>query len=409
MTLFIVSITLALAITCICSILEAVLLSLSVADVADLSQKHRQTADTWQALKRDIQKPIAVILIVNTLAHTIGATVSGGQFNALFGSKWIAAYSLIFSFVMIQWAEILPKSLAVRYNKVFAVWTAGAMKWSVTAFRPIVSFLEWLNKPFEPKKKADETGEALSEITVLAKFASLHNMISTEQESIVSRSIKLSNARVQDIMVDKADMKSLSTTMSMAEALIEAHIHHHTRYILVDGQDLNKVVGYVNVKDIVSALKTNPSNPSLSGIARPVLEVKADQFVPGLLKWLVKGYQHMAVVRDASGKVVGLVTMEDVIEAIVGDIEDEYDILPTHVHRLSDVRFLVGGGVNLQQLKEKTGFDVPVETTCLHDWIVAMHHGKIPPVETTITYKNFVFIMRKIRRSKVHEVIVEKR
>ncbi|MBA4387360.1 MAG: hypothetical protein C0404_05225 [Verrucomicrobia bacterium] len=408
MTLFVISVLLALSITCICSILEAVLLSLSVADVAEISQKHRKIADTWQGLKKDIQKPIAVILIVNTLAHTIGATVSGGQFNALFGSKWIAVYSLVFSFVMIQWAEILPKSLAVRYNKVFALWTAGAMKWSVVAFKPIVVFLEWLNKPFSGKKTGDTSGEALSEITVLAKFASLQNMITREQEDIVSRSIKLSQAKVQDIMVDRSDIKYLSTSMSMAEALIEAHIHHHTRYVLVEGQDADKVVGYVNVKDIVSALKTNPSNPSLRGIARPLLEVRLSQYVPTMLKGLVKGYQHMAVVKDDSGKVVGLVTMEDVIEAIVGDIEDEYDVLPAHVHKLSDIRFLVGGGITLQTLKEQTGFDVPQEPTCLHDWLCGLH-GKIPPVETTIAYKNLVFIVRKLRRSKIHEVIVDKR
>lgn len=407
MTLFIVSVTLSMAITCICSILEAVLLSLSVADVAEISEKNARIADIWTALKKDIQKPIAVILIVNTLAHTIGAAVSGAQFNELFGSKWIVAYSLIYSFIMIQWAEILPKSLAVRHNKYFALWTAAPMKYSVVLFKPVVIFLEWLNKPFQGKKSA-ENDNALSEITVLAKFASLHNMITREQEDIVSRSIKLSGAKVQDIMVERSDIKFLTTSMSMTEALIEAHIHHHTRYVLMDGKDNERVVGYVNVKDIVSALKMNPKDPSLSGIARPMVEVKASQLVPTLLKGLVKGYQHMALVRDDNGRMVGLVTMEDVIEAIVGDIEDEYDMLPVHVHKLSDIRFLVGGGITMAALREKTGFDVPDEPTVLHDWL-CQKHGKLPVVETTVMYNNIVFIMRKIRRSKIHEVVVERR
>lgn len=406
MLLLITAIAFAFAVSSLCSILEACLLSLSTTDIALLSERKPLVARIWRGFKENIQPPIAVILIVNTLAHTIGATVSGAQFNHLFGSKWIVAYSLAFSFAMIQWTEILPKTLAVQHNRYFAALLAVPMKWAVTLFHPLVSFLELLNRPFEGPRRPGKP-DALSDIEVLARFAAVNNLISREQESIVSRSIQLTHARIRDIMVAREDIKYLSTSMTMVDALVEAHIHHHTRYILIDGQNLDQVVGYVNVKDIVSALQINPQDPSLRGIARPVPEIRVTQSVPELLKALTKGYQHIAIVRDEKGRTAGLVTLEDVVETIVGDIEDEYDVLPTYVYRLAEGRFLAGGGVPLADLKVKTGWALPELKTPLHEWLSAMIKGK-PAVEIKVPFQDQIFILRKIRRSKIHEVIVEK-
>jgi len=407
MILFVIAITLSLTVSCICSILEACLLSLSTTDIARIAEKKPGIAEIWRGFKENIQKPIAVILITNTLAHTIGASVSGAQFNTLFGSKYIWVYSLVFSFVMIQWTEILPKSLAVRHNRFFAVLSALPLRYTITLFRPLLLFMEWINRPFEGQAQK-RANDAVGDITVLAKFASVHNMITREQEDIVSRSLKLSTAKIRDIMVERDEIKFLSTDMSMTDALIESHIHHHTRYLLAHQQNLDDIIGFVNVKDIVSALQINPKDPSLKGISRPIVDIHDDQNVTQLLKTLTKGYQHMAVVRDAQGRTVGLVTLEDVVEAIVGDIEDEYDVLPTYVYKINDMRYLAGGGVPMTQLREKTGFDLPELSLAVNDWLF-QQSAKPPAVETKIKRQNFVFIIRKMRRSKIHEIIVEKR
>jgi putative hemolysin len=195
--------------------------------------------------------------------------------------------------------------------------------------------------------------------------------------------------------------------MTMMDALIEAHIHHHTRYLLIDGKDLDKILGFVNVKDIVSALQINPKDPSLKGIARPVLEVKESQSVPLLLQTLTKGYQHMAIVKNDAGRTVGLVTLEDVVEAIVGNLEDEYDLLPDYVYRIAEGRFLVGGGITLKAMKEKTGLAVPADPVCLNDWLAGLIPAA-PVIEQRIPYRDLVFTIRKMRRSKIHEIIVDK-
>ena len=407
--MFVLALTISIAVVVAfaCSLTEACLLSLSPVDIARLSEKRPRTADIWRKFKHDIQRPIAVILIINTLAETMGASVAGGLFGGLFGSKYIMVFSIVFSFVVIQWCEILPKSLGVRFNKQVACVAARPLQLGIFILTPVMKFIEWLNRPFLPPGAAKSGHDAVSDMHVLARFASYNRLITSEQEGIVVRSLKLSQTTVKEIMVSRNEIKYLSTDMSLAEALIAAHIHHHTRYILVKNGNLDDVIGYVNVKDIVSALQTNPKDPSLKGISRPIPAIRPVQFVTELLKGLTKTYQHIALVRDDSGRTVGLVTIEDVVEAIVGDLEDEYDLLPAHIIHLSDVRFLAGGGVTLAALKARTGFDVPEEKVNISDLLMSIAK-KIPAIESRIPYKNLIFIIRKMRRSKVHEVIVEK-
>ncbi|MDO9543274.1 MAG: CBS domain-containing protein, partial [Kiritimatiellia bacterium] len=322
------------------------------------------------------------------------------------GSKWIIVFSIIFSYIVIQWCEILPKSLVVRFNRQVACLIARPLQQGMFLLRPLMAFIEWLNKPFLPARMAKSGYDTIGDISVLTRFASYNKLITSEQEGIVARSLKLSQTAVQDIMVARNEIKYLSTSMSLADALIEAHLHHHTRYILVNADNLDDVLGYVNVKDIVSALQTNPKDPSLKGIARPIPAIKATQFVTELLKELTKSYQHIAWVRDNAGRTAGVVTLEDVVEAIVGDLEDEYDVLPTYVYRLSDVRFIAGGGATLASLKKQTGFELPEEQITINDLLLGMGQG-VAAVEKKIVYKNMVFIIRKMRRSKIHEVMVE--
>ncbi len=408
MILLIITIVVSMGISFLCSLSEACLLSLSMADLAVLSEKKPRASQLLKQMKERIQKPIAAILIVNNFSNIIGAAISGVIFSNLFGSKWIGLFSFVFSLAVIQWAEYLPKTLGVLYNRPIAGIIAGPLVHMVRILSPLVFLLERINRPFLRGAKYRSAVDALSEISLLARYASVNKLISREQVDIVSRSIKLSQSRVQDIMAGRDEIKFLSTAMTMAEALVEAHIHHHTRYVLVRDGNMDEIVGYVNVKDIVNALQINPTDPSLKGIARPVLTVSATLLVPALLKELTRGYQHMAVVKNEQAKTVGLVTLEDVVEAIVGELEDEYDVLPRHVIPISEIRFLVGGGVSLATLREKTKFDLPELPTDLNDWLCSLYKN-LPPIKRTIPFLDLVFTVRKIRRSKIYEVLVEKR
>ncbi|MBU4200390.1 MAG: DUF21 domain-containing protein [Verrucomicrobia bacterium] len=408
MVLLILCIILVLGISFLCSLTEACLLSLSTADVAALAEKKPNAAVVMRRLKERVEKPIAAILIINNLVNIVGAAFMGAIFSDMFGHKWIGVFSFFLALAIIQWSEYLPKTLGVLYKRSLAGVIALPLAYTTRALSPLVFVLDRINLPFYARRRNKFTPDTLTDIVLLTRSASISKLISREQEAIVARSIKLSSAAVRDIMVARDEINYLSVGMSMMDALIEAHIHHHTRYLLIEGSDLDKILGFVNVKDIVSALQINPADPSLKGIARPVLEVNDSQSVPALLKELTRGYRHMAIVKNNAGKTVGLVTLEDVVEAIVGEIEDEYDVLPAYLDRIAEGRFLAGGGVTLQALKEKTGFGVPEGALSLHDWLCGLIPAA-PKIEQRIPYQELMFTIRKIRRSKIHEVIVDKK
>ncbi|HPS20975.1 MAG TPA: hemolysin family protein [Candidatus Omnitrophota bacterium] len=407
MVTFIITVLISLSVSFMCSVLEACLLSLSVTDIAKMSEKHPRVADIWKRFKENIEKPIAVVLIVNTFAHTIGAALSGSQFNMLFGAQWVAVYSIVFSLVMIQWTEIMPKTLGVRYNKFFARIIAVPLDLLVKLFTPVVMLAHFLNKPFEEKKKQSFESRALNDISVLARFANINKMITTEQKNIVEEGLKLSAKTVTDVMVPIGEIKCLTTAMSLTDALLESHIHHHTRFPLMDVDKNGEIIGYVNFKDIVGVLQFNPGMPNLRGICRPIFSVNESITLTDLLSTLIKNYQHIAVVRDNTRKITGIVTMEDIIESIVGDINDEYDILPSYLYQISERRYVAGGGLMIADLNNVVGLDIPGKNITVNDWLLS-RLNKTPKAEDHLKHGNAEFIVRKVSRAKIREIIVDK-
>lgn len=287
-----------------CSLMEACLLSLSRSDVARIAE-HRPTASAiWRKLKSNIQKPLSAVLIINTLANVVGAFFAGFQANRVFGGKWNFAFSLVFSYMLIQWCEILPKTLGVRHNRRIAAVAARPFAAIVAILGPIIQAIEFMNRPFSGSKSSvAET--SVSDIRVLAKSAALENLITKEQESLISRSVHLSTLKACDVMIERADINVLSTTMNLQDGLIAAHLYRHTRLPLAENGDVDHIIGYVNFKDIVGALHVNPADPSLRGIMRPVSFVKERAGIPELLTKLTRGYQHIAIVQNEKGATGG--------------------------------------------------------------------------------------------------------
>ncbi len=404
MTVFI-----AMSISFMCSILEACVLSVSSTDIAKMSEKSPLVGTAWRKFKENIQKPIAVILIINTFSHTIGAALSGSQAAQLFGPQWVGVYSIIFSIMMIQWTEILPKAIGVKYRNIIGKNIAIPLSLTIKAFTPALFIIQWMNKPFEGKKNAPQEGavNALDDISVLARFASINKMISNEQRSIVEKGLNLSKSLVKDILIPWEEARLLHSKMTLGQALVESHVHHHTRFPLVDGDDKTKIMGYVNFKDIISALNLNPKDPTLKGICRPIIYVNDEESLSIVLQKFIRSYQHIAIVKDKGGKVVGMITLEDIIESIIGEINDEYDILPAYIYPITETRYVAGGGTSLNALKELEVFsDIPESKEQLNDWMMNIF-GKIPAAEESFVRGKYKFIARKIRRSKIHEAIIE--
>ncbi|MEO0293317.1 MAG: CNNM domain-containing protein [candidate division WOR-3 bacterium] len=409
MVILLLVIFFSMSISLLCSIFESCLLSISRAAIGEMSIKRPKPAFILSTFKDNIQKPIAVILIVNTFAHTIGASLAGAQFNKVFGGKWILIFSILYSFAMIQWTEILPKTLGVKYNKKIALLIVYPLELTIRIFSPMVWFIELLNRPFVGKSTETSKLKTIDELSALANYAYITKTITKDQEQIISRTIDVSKKKVQDIMIPAKDMKVLRSSMSLSEALIEAHIHNHTRYPLIDDStEAFKVIGYVNFKDIISALKINPHDPSVVGIKRPIMKFSPIESYGEAFRKMTASRQHIAIVESQEGKVLGLVTLEDIIEEIVGEIEDEYDVMPSYLYKITENRYNIGGGVKIEEINKLLNMNLPEPEKALGDWILS-YFGVEPKASMRLQHKEANFIIRKIRRNRIIEVILEKK
>ena len=355
MTIFVASVVVALSISFCCSLMEAALLSLTPSQLANLSARHPGIGAIWRGFKTNIERPIAVILILNTAAHTIGASVAGAEFDELFGDRWIWLFSLLFTFAMLQYTEILPKTLGVYFNQTIAMWIARPLSLAIRVFTPLIHILHLLNRPFEGRRTEKRAPATLEEITSLAAMARLSKHIGAHQERIISRAAKLSQTSARQIMIPIEQVSMLSTAQTLPQALVAAHIDAHTRFPVCQDGDPNRVIGYVNFKEMIYFMTTNPSDPSLKGIVRPVHFVEPDSSASDLLQAFIDQHEHIAIVRDTEGHCLGLITLEDLMEELVGELQDEFDRLPRHVHSLSSGTWMFGGGVAMSEVAAKLG------------------------------------------------------
>lgn len=407
MIVFVLSILLALGVSFLCSLLEATLLSLTPAQVAEIAAKHPALGRVWQGFKATIERPIAVILVLNTAAHTIGASVAGAQFDELYGDQWIWLFALVFTFVMLQFTEILPKTLGVRLNREIAAWSARPLQLLVFVLRPLVYAIHLVNRPFELKRSAASRSATVEEITALAGLAHVSQEITKQQEQIIGAATRLSLLQIREVLVPVDEVSFLSTSQSLADALVAAHADSHTRFPVCEQDDRDRVAGYVNFKELVYFMRTNPQDASLRGVIRPLHAAAPDETAADLLKVFVEQHIHIALVRDEAGKTLGVVTLEDLLEELVGDVLDEFDHLPHMLHPLGGGTWMVGGGFPVTELAAELGLSFGEAHGSVSAWLTR-RLGRPPQLGDVYEEAGAEFTVRRIRRGKVFEASVSR-
>jgi putative hemolysin len=405
MVIFIISVLVALGVSALCSLLEAAVLSLTPSQVAELSRRSPRIGAIWQGFKERIDRPIAVILVINTAAHTVGATVAGAKFEAQFHKQGLIWFSLLFTYLMLQFTEILPKTLGVHYNRRLAPWIAYPLALLARVLAPVLFLIRLINKPFEGKRRRVHPDPTLEEITALAGLARLANLIGPHQERIIRGASRLSGLDAREVMIPVEQVSFLSTAQSLTEAIEAARQDAHTRFPVCEEGDRNRVLGYVNFKEMIYQERMGGIDQGPWAIIRPVRFVSPDAPATQLLRAFVDQHQHVAVVRSAEGQTLGLVTLEDLIEELVGELEDEFDRLPRLIHWLNRHTCIAGGGVPIRELAANLGMDLRDAQGTTSAWLLRrLDH--LPRPGETLTEQGGGFTIRRVRRGKVYEVMV---
>ena len=429
LAIFILSFSVALIVSAACSVAESVLLSLSTPQIVEISKRNPRVGAIWESFKKDMNPPITSILTLNTTAHTIGASFAGASFAQLFGDNWVGLFSIGFTFLMLQYTEILPKTLGIRFNKRLAFFIARPLCWATIICDPLVRLLRLFNRPFEPNEELKEGVNAVKEITLLTSLARSRSQIDPEQEKIILATLKLSKTAVSDVMVPMVESSVLSDNMSLQEAYEAAQNDSHTRFPVCYGNNREIIVGYVNFKELVAPLRSDEetrgsedaSHTCLANYVRKIVHVEPTAKASDVLNLLVKNHDHIALVVNSQEKQnLGLLTLEDLVEELVGEIEDEFDRLPTTLREQNDgVR--VGGGALMVDLCESVRRVFPEEAESflselgdfgdkkrLSDWI----ESKIPDAlvrNTRVDCGELTITVRRVRRGQVFDAEIQRK
>lgn len=395
---------LAFSVSFVCSLMEAALLSLSPGELAGLEKRRPRIGRIVRGYKEQIELPVTVILTLNTIAHTVGATIVGAEVALLFGENFIGFASGIFTYLMLQFTEILPKSLGVHFNIRVIEVSALPLRALILILRPVIALLRLLNKPFEKKRSPDQAA-TLDEIVALAGHAQLDNQISTKQADIITGVTLLTRKTAKDLMIPVEQITFLSASHTLTDAIITAHLDPHTRFPVMEGSDRNKILGYVNFKELVYRMRTNPADPTLKGIIRQLRFVREDTPCQQLMKAFVDEHEHIAMVQNATGQTVGLITLEDIVEELVGKLGDEFDTLPKMMHPLSKGVWIVGGGVGMHTLADKLNTPAIAADGNVSEWML-QRLGQSPAIDNRIRTDGLEFNIRRLRRGKIFEVLI---
>lgn len=312
------------------------------------------------------------------------------------------------TYLSIVIGELVPKTIGMRNPEKILIRLFPIVNIFNLLFLPFVVLLSYTTKLImrliKMDIKSEENKDLLKEIIGFTAIAARKNRISKTQQDIINNAVMINDKKVFEIMVEMKDVKSLYSAQSIAEAMIESHIHHHTRYPLFD-EDKKEIIGYVNFKDIMNALKISSGKPTLKAIARPIYSVLKDEMVRELLPKLIKNHQHISLVKDGE-KVVGIITLENLLETVVGKIEDEYDVAPNIFYAISDDRWLVGGGVVMKQI---CGFfsEFDCSDMTFGEWIKDKINGELV-AEKEIKFRDYKIIIRKVSRGRLYEAIIDK-
>lgn len=319
----IVSVGLALIISTICSLFEAVLYSVPMRQIETMVRTDHAGARIFKTLRQNVDRPIAAILSLNTIAHTAGAAFAGAAATTVFGHVWLGYFSALFTLAILVFSEILPKTAGVIYGKSLVTVVAYALRALVWIMAPAI----WLSGLLTRMISRNKPLEAITseEIQAMAQMSLRAGGIKPYQEQTIERILTLQKKRVKDVMTPRTVIFSLDEHQTVAEAIQSSGSWEHSRIPVYD-QGFEDVVGIVLTKEILIALAQGKKDTTLTELMRPVHFVTETAALNRVLVEFLESRQHLFVVLDEYGGLSGLISLEDILEEILGhEIVDESD------------------------------------------------------------------------------------
>ena len=314
---------LALFVSFLCSVMESVLLSTPLSFLNVKEESGHKSATTFIKLKNNIEKPLSAILTLNTVAHTIGAAGVGAQATKIFGDLYFGIISAILTLLILIFSEIIPKTIGARYWRSLALTSGVIINTMVIITYPLVIMTGYITKLFS--KNVNELSVSRAEISAMANIGTEEGIFEEKENKIIQNLIRLRNVKVSEIMTPRVVVTTADENMSLEEFLIRKEFLHYSRIPIYSSNDEN-ITGYVFRQTVFEKLAEDETNLKLRDICREIVVVPENQTLMSLWEILLERKEHITLIVDEYGGMGGIVTMEDIIESLLGlEIVDEKD------------------------------------------------------------------------------------
>jgi CBS domain containing-hemolysin-like protein len=311
------------------------------------------------------------------------------------------------TFLNIMLGELAPKSIAIQRTKATVLWTAVPMQFFYFFLRPAVWVLNGaaaalLRMLGIQRATESEIGHSEEELRLL--LAGSHEKeISPLARRLALRAFDLRKRIVREIMLPRRQIEFLDLKRPIEENLQLAQHSKHTRFPLCDG-GLDRVVGLIHIKDLLWATEQSDGAVDLAKIRRDILTIPETMGLERVLTTFQRSRQHMAVIADEYGSVVGMVTIEDVIEELVGEIQDEFDSESSPIQDLGNGEFLAEGTTPLRQFNAVAGTSFQSEDVDTLSGFVVQQLGRLPVEGESFDLSGFAWTVKKMGRRRIHQL-----
>ena len=325
MTLLLTYLLIALFVSFMCSILEAVLLSSTPSYIESISKKEESNAiNILKDLKANIDRPISSILTLNTFAHTMGAAGVGAQAQLLFGNEWQAVIAFVLTLLILYFSEIVPKTIGALYWKSLLTPSAYLISFMIKITYPFV-LISSLITNYISKGKKDEINFSREEIMAAVSLGEKEGSVHSKESVLIENLFKLKSIKIKEIMTPRSVVFALNADVTVEEAIEDDRMYIHSR-IPIYNESIDDIIGIVFNQTILEESVEERDDTLLRNITFPVHKISENVPVSVLIDLFVKRKTHLFIVHDNYGQTSGVVTLEDAIETLLGvEIVDEMD------------------------------------------------------------------------------------
>lgn len=322
MTLLFVYLAIAIGVSFLCSILEAVLLSVTPSFAEKILSERPRAGGMLNQVKERLDESLSSILILNTFAHTMGAAGVGAQALQVFGQKWETLIAVLLTLAILYFSEIIPKTLGATFWRQLAIPSAFIIAWLVKLVYPLVWISTRLTRLFSGNKGQEITRE---EIIALASLGLRDGTLMSQENEYLANILKLREIRTEEVLTPRSVVHMLQQNLTVTEALDQAETRRFSR-MPIFGDGIDDIKGKVMRSDLFEAERHGQGSAPIKEFAKKIVRVSEKLPVQQLLDLFIKNRAHLFLVEDEFGQTAGIVTLEDAIETLLGrEILDERD------------------------------------------------------------------------------------